>query len=230
MGRPDFAVTDLSQLGDRDLKFIIENFPEQGNSYEEIAQSLTDFPTTLESLLRSEYMYRHVCDQSRLLLNVSPFLLFNVLLRHALPDHRDAASRRLINYLANMLALFVRAERVYRIHPGDEQTHAYMVELIEEAQSADPKRRFLTYSHIGNYALFLTGMFPQWIEHRRRYKRRPVSERYYVDLGSAYFQQAAQHLMAREFKLDDVFLRLSMLFDYYRNSLNTLRQRFLHLN
>ncbi len=229
MGRPDFAITDLSGLAQGDLAFIIENFPQPGRSYEEIAQILDELPSTLESTLSSDYLFQQVCGRAQRLLAVSPFLLFNVLLRRTLTDHRAGPGRKVTNYLANMLALFVRTERLYRIEPYDRDTHEYLVEMMEEAREADARRQFLIYSHIGNYALFLTGLFPQWIDHRYRSKRRPIDAKYYVDMGSTHFHQAAAHGLARVYGLDDVFLRLSLRFEHYKSALNHIASRHLFI-
>lgn len=229
MGRPDFATTDLSGLAHGDLALIIESFPQPGRSYEAIAQILDELPSTLESTLSSDYLFQQVCGRAQRLLDVSPFLLFNVLLRRTLADHRSGPGRKVTNYLANMLALFVRTERLYRIEPYDQKTYEYLVEMIEEAQEAGARRQFLIHSHIGNYALFLTGLFPQWIDHRFRFKRRPVDAKYYVDMGSTHFHRAATHGLARDYGLEDVFLRLSLRFEHYKGALNQIASRYLFI-
>ena len=73
MQTPDFARTDLSQLVDKDLQFLIENFPKPGRSYEEIAQLIHHLPTTLESMLNSESLFSKIRDRSLLILEISPF-------------------------------------------------------------------------------------------------------------------------------------------------------------
>ncbi len=228
MERPDFARSDLDRLEDRDLRFIIENFPVPGRSYEEISQLVNSLPTTVESMLSSEYLFQKICQRSKVLLDISPFLLFSVLLRRSLNDHRTQSDRKIINYVANLLSIFITAERLYRVQPGDPERREYIVDLIGEAQHADTRRKFQIYSHIGNYSLFLTGLFPRWIEHRHRYGRRPVDMQYYVDFGRSYFQRAAEHPTARELALDEVFLRLALLFDSYKAALNRMSRDYLH--
>lgn len=228
MARPDFAHTELHRLEDRDLRFVIENFPVPGRSYEEISQLVNSLPTTVESMLSSDYLYEKVRDRGKLLLDISPFLLFSVLLRRTLSDHRTRNDRKIINYMANLLSIFIKADRLYRVQPGDPDAREYIVDLIEEAQRADGRRKFHIYSHIGNYSLFLTGLFPRWIEHRHRYGRRPVDIQYYVDFGRAYFRRAAEHPMARELALEEVFLRLALLFDSYKAGLNRMSRDYLH--
>lgn len=227
MNKPDFARTDLDRLEDRDLRFVIEQFPQPGRSYEEIAQIIHTLPNTLESLLNSEYLYKKFWDQHELILDISPFFFFNVLLRRCWQWDQSSQDRKIINYVANLLAIFIRTDRVYRVEPREAQTYEYLVELIEEAEKSDSRRQFLIYSHIGNYSLFLTGMFPQWIEYRHRFKQRPVNMQYYVDFGRSYFHLASMHKLAQEFGLDDIFLRLSMMFESYKGTLNNLSRNYL---
>lgn len=227
MNRPDFARTELDRLEDRDLRYLIEHFPQPGGSYEEIAQVIHTLPTTLESLLNSNYLYECLWDRRDVIVEVSPFLFFNVLLRRCWKGRPSATERKIINYLANLLSIFAKTDRLYRVQPRDHQTYEYLVELIAEAQTADSRRQFLIYSHIGNYSLFMTGLFPQWIESRHRFKRRPVTIQYYIDFGRSYFHQASGHKLAHQFGLDDVFLRLSMMFDAYKATLNHLARNYL---
>lgn len=223
MRKPDFVCTATDRLMESDLRFLIENMPSGGGSYAEIARLLETMPSTLESMLTSDYVYALIRDRRSRLLDISPFLLFGVLLRRNLDAPRSALERRVINYLANLLALFVRAERVYRVEEGADP-RAYVVALLQDLAEAEPRRQFVTYAHIGNYALWLTGLQAAWLEHRHRYGRRPVDTRYYESQGSAYFDRAAHHSLAREFGLEDVFRRLSMLFDHYRAALDRMRR------
>ncbi len=223
----DFANTSLQPLADRDLKFLMDNFPEPGRSYEEIAEVIHRLPNTMESMLDSEFVISKMLDQRTLLLDVSPFLLFSVLLRRSLANARTPRDRKVINYIANLLSLFVKTDRLYRVQQYDEQTYEYIVDMIEEAVHADSRRQFLVYSHIGNYALYLTGLFPEWIEYRHRYKKRPVDLKFFTESGRAYFERASTHPLAREYKLSDVFFRLAVMFDHYKNALNHMTRQYL---
>lgn len=222
MHHPDFAACPTAQLTERDLLFLFEHFPQPGVDAVEAVRRVHRMPSTLESLLDSEYVHRAMLDRSVAWLDVSPRLFFNVLLRHALPRTRTTEERRAINYLANMLALFVDAERVVRVEPGDERTYEYIVDLVTEAASVGPERQFLVHCHIGNYALFLSGLYARAIEHRHRYRRRPVSLDYYRQTGRSFYATAALNWRAQRFGLRDVFHQLSGRFDYYRGGLHRI--------
>ncbi|HKF93481.1 MAG TPA: hypothetical protein VKB53_09890 [Gammaproteobacteria bacterium] len=228
MTRPDFARSDLGNLAQGDFRFLLEHFPAPGQTYEDIAANIQSMPSTLESLLSSDYAFREIVNRRGLLLDVSPFLLFNVLLRRSLGKIRSAPERKAVNYIANVLALFVRADRLYRVQPNDPETKAYIVDMLAEAAEAVGARQFCIYAHVGNFALFLTGVFPAWIEHRHRYKRRPVDRGYYAQQGQTNYHHAAVHRLAREYGLDDVFMRLALDFDSYARALNYMAATWFH--
>lgn len=228
MKTPDFATTNLDKLGDGDLRFLIDNFPQPGRSYEQIASIIHGLPSTVESMIESQYVFQRIMDRRQILLDVSPFLLFNVLLRWTLHGRRTALDRKVINYLANLLSLFVKVDRLYRIQPGEPVTQEYIYEMLGEAINANGRRQFTIFAHIGNFTLFLTGMFPAWIDYRHRFKNRPVDRKFYEDQGRTYYHQAALHPLADEFRLKEVFFRLALGFDDYGKALNRMTNRYFH--
>lgn len=223
---PDFVSTSLEPLTDNDLRFLLERFPQPGRDYEEMAAVIERLPTTLESLIESDWVLKRILDRRELVLEISPFLFFSVVLRKAIGRPQGALERKVLNYVANVLSLFVHTDRLYRVQPGDAETKAYIVDLLQEAAESDSRWQFCIYTHIGNYALFLTGLYPQWIEYRHRYKRRPVDRSYYEEQGQIYFHQAAQHRLAREYQLEEVFLRLALDFRRYAQGLNRMADHY----
>jgi hypothetical protein len=178
-------------------------------------------------MLDAEHVHRRIFESRGDLLAISPFLLFSVLLRRCIGGPRTATDRAVINYLANLLSLFVRTDRVYRPDAGESASYEYFADLMAAAQQADERGSFLLHAHIGNYALYLTGLFPGWIEHRHRYKKRPLDARYYADMGRTGYRDAASSRLAKAFELDDIFLRLALMFDRYREWLNMLAREYL---
>lgn len=222
MHMPDFADAGTAQLTERDLLFLFEHFPQPGVDAVEVVRRLHEMPSTLESILDSDYVRQAVLDRRIAWLDVSPRLFFNVMLRHALPRQRTAEERRAIHYVANVLALFVDAGRLVRVEPGDERTYEYIVDLVTEAANTGPEREFMVHCHIGNYALFLSGLHARAIEHRHRFRRRPVSLDYYRQTGRSYYATAARNWRAQRYGLRDVFHQLSRRFDDYRGGLQRM--------
>lgn len=224
---PDIAARKLDRLADNDLRFLAQNFPQPVASYAEMARIFALLPSTLDSMLGAEYVHRRIFENRSELLAISPFLLFSVLLRRCIGGARTATDRAVINYLANLLSLFVRTDRVYRPEAADNRSYEYFADLTAEAARADEARRFLLHAHIGNYALYLSGIFADALEYRHRCQRRPVNARYVADMGRAGYRDAASNRLARAYELEDVFLRLAMTFDHYRERLGVLAREYL---
>ena len=227
MQAPDFAQSGAPPFDERDLRFLFEHFPVPGIDPTQAVQLVHERPTTLESLLESDFVYEAIRDQQTLWLEVSPRLFFDVLLRRALPGRRHAQERQTIHYLANLLGLFTRTERLYSVQPDEERRFQYLVDLVAEAAQAGPERGFVVHSHIGNYALFLAGICRDWIDARHRYKRRPVDLEYYCKMGSSYYFTASHHRMAERLGLREVFRDLAQRFHYYRDGLERMQSEFV---
>ena len=229
MHQPDFAQTSPRFLPNEDLAFILARFPGRTSDSETMATTLRDADSTLETMLDSGFVAEAVLENDDLLLDISPALLFQVLLRQTLNDRRSPIERQVVNYLANLLNLFVHSDRVERPIASQEISSAYLVELIETATRVTSPQRFEIEVHIGNYALFLAGIYGRWIEHRHRYHKRLVGTDFYRSFGRSYYHQAAAHPLAHRLGLHGVLTRLSEGFDHYVDALNELSRRYLHL-
>ena len=146
------------------------------------------------------------------------------MLRRAMPGPRDRLERQVIHYLANLLGLFSRTERVYRVQHGDDAHYEYLADLVREGLESGPERRFLVNAHIGNYALYLSGICAPWIEHRRDFKRRPISLEFYKRMGCSHYASAAGSAQAQQFGLGEVFRRLAERFEHFRVGLRQLAE------
>lgn len=224
---PDFAVTDATPLTRADVEFLLRHFPPAARRSDADNAGLDAVPATVESMLGSEYVARALLDNPRLGGDVSPFLLFSVLLRRAGERPVTRQQRQVVNYLANLLGLYTDTRRLHRLGPDEEAEYHYLYELAAAAAQGPPDQEFLAHAQLGNYALFLAGVFPDWIEHRHRYARRPVGRDYYVNLGRAHFRQAAASRQARLWRLDEVFSRLSAGFEWYAGALTRMTNEYL---
>jgi len=78
---------------------------------------------------------------------------------------------RLAGYVTNLLAEFARTDRLYRIHNAEGRRLEQVVEtLIEshpllDAGSFDRERA--VRKHVGDYTLFMTGLFPESVARQR---------------------------------------------------------------
>ena len=225
MQRPDFAVNALPQFDRKDLLFLFENFPVPGVDAVEAVRRIHEHPSTLESVLESRYLSEAMLAPDGRWLEISPRLFFNVLLRQNLRQRRDALDREVIHYLSNLLAQFSLGDRLYRLQPDDHCRFEYLADLVQEGVDAEPDRRFLIDAHIGNFALYLSGMCEPWIRHRQDYRRRPVPLRFYTAMGANHYAQAASSVQASRFGLRSVYQRLAQRFEYFRAGMRTMAQQ-----
>jgi len=147
-------------------------------------------------------------------------LFFYVLVRHGLCES-GIDDTRLSDYLGSLLLEFGLRDRAYRIAQHDDESRHYLVDLIADLSTARGQRAFLILAHLGNFSLWLAGVFPDYIAQRTARNGAP-GVRYYDELGARGFRMAAGHGMAREFDLDDIYASAAEAFPAIRGALNRL--------
>jgi hypothetical protein len=103
----------------------------------------------------------------------------------------------------------------------------YLSDLLLALKTASSYQTFLIRAHIGNYALFISGIFYESIESRSQ--RGAPSFSFYEDLGRASFHALATHDVARRFELCDLFEKLADHFHQCRLALNCLTDEFVNI-
>lgn len=225
MQSPDFAAVGPLNFAHKDLLFLFEHFPVAGIDPVEAVRRVHEQPLMLESILESRYVHDALMDSGAQCLDVSPQLFFDVMLRRAMPGQRDKLERQVIHYLANLLGLFTRTERVYQLQHGDKAHYEYLADLVREGYESGPERQFLVNAHIGNYALYLSGVCAPYVEYRRDYKRRPVSLEFYKRMGRSHYASAAGSAQAQQFGLREIFRRLAERFEYFRAGMRSMAEQ-----
>lgn len=148
-----------------------------------------------------------------------------VVVRHALL-HAGESDRMLADYAAALLLEFGLRERAHRVGEADDEVYDTLVELLEDAESGDATRSFLVRAHLGNYALWLSGIFPDWIAHRRAVRGGPDLE-YYEEMGKRGFRLAADHRLASQYGMATLFLTAAERFGLLRSALNEISDTML---
>jgi len=169
--------------------------------------ALLDDPRLLPALL-----------ESRLGMNVSLPLFCYVVVRCALRSAGEN-DRALADYVAAILLHFGARGRAERIAESDDQTYDTVSALLGEVDGSDARRTFLVRQHLGNYALWLCGLYPDLIE-QRRWRRGGPDLEYYEEMGRRGFQLAADHRIAQEHGLDALFREVADRFPRVRVALN----------
>lgn len=174
--------------------------------------SLLDDPRTLNAVLTGDH-------------HGSPALVFYLLVRHALLES-GLDDRTLADYIAAVLVEFGREDRAYRIESGDPDTFYYLVDLVAAMETADGRRRFLVRAHLGNFALWLGGIFPDHIT--ARVQRRGAPGLGYVEaLGASGYRMAAESRLAHQHGLRDLYRTAADIFPDLRVALNRISDRYL---
>jgi hypothetical protein len=161
----------------------------------------------------------------RTMLVPSEALFFYVLVRHTL---RQAGidDREMADYLAAMLLDFGRRDRAWRVDWHDDQRHHYLTDIVMDLEASEGERRFRVMVHLGNYALWLAGLFPDYIAARQLRKGGP-DVTYYDALGRRGFGLASDHALADRYGLDGVLRTASERFPSLRGALNGMSDRVL---
>lgn len=148
-----------------------------------------------------------------------------VVVRHALlrTGERD---RVLADYAAAILLHFGLRDRARKVADADDETYDTLAGLLEAAEGPDPRRAFLVRAHLGNYALWLSGMFPDHISYRQWRRGGPAIE-YFERLGRRGFQLASEHRLAQEHGLVLLFALAAERFPVLRVAFNRLSDALL---
>jgi hypothetical protein len=132
----------------------------------------------------------------------SASLLFYVLVRHSLLEVgiEDPA---VADYFAALLREFGLRNRSSRIDDADDQDHHYLVDILADLSAARGDRQFKVSVHLGNYALWLSGVFPERIA-AQRLRRGGPDVAYYESLGGRGYAEASEHQLAERSGLEEV--------------------------
>ncbi|MES2572240.1 MAG: hypothetical protein V4710_19570, partial [Verrucomicrobiota bacterium] len=95
-------------------------------------------------------------------------------------------------------------------------------------RNASPSQTFLIRAHVGNYSLFIAGIFHETVQ--RRFQRGGPDVGFYEEVGSANYKVIASHKVARNAALSDVYGQLGDGFHEMRLALNRLSATLLHLD
>src|SRR5207245_3369391 len=113
----------------------------------------------------------------------SPPLFTYVAVRHVLLA-AGIVDPELADYLAALLLEFGDHGRHAKIRPVDDASYHYLVDIVADLADEDDsdERGLLLRAHLGNYSLWLAGLFPDYIAARRTRAGGPELT-YYDELG-----------------------------------------------
>lgn len=154
-----------------------------------------------------------------------PELIVYVLVRQALLEG-GVDDRSLADYVASLVLRFGEGRRAFQSHEGSGEEHHYLADIVIRMQRVGPHDRFLLGTHLGNFSLWLAGLFPRFIEEREERRGAPPIT-YYECLGAGGFHQAAHSEEAAGLGLDTVLRAAAGHFRGVRIALNRISDRVL---
>ncbi len=193
----------------------------------------------LTELLSDEEMRDEILDHDLLFTNllssdglssVSPYFYFYILIRKAFIAHK-INDRRMSDYVAAMLAEYSTTKRAFSISNEHEKQYHFLTDIVSDTGEATSSfETFMLQSHLGNYALFMSGMFPDFIYRKATYGRTAPGFDYYEKMGSSGYHWASRHKYAEKYSLVEILAKLAQDFRAVRIALNTLVDEYLSID
>ena len=121
-------------------------------------------------------------------------------------------------YLANLLVDFTFVENLYRPGEEGERRGAYLIDLLQQANETGMPEKKSCYKHIGDFSLFMLGMFPEHIARRRN----ALPANYYSDFGRIGYKAAGQ--LESDSSRIGVYRKLAEEFETCVESLHMVRE------
>jgi hypothetical protein len=179
--------------------------------------ALLDDPRLLAGLL-----------ESRRAMQASYALFTYVVVRHAL-RRVGVDDRHLADYVASVMLNFGLRDRANRIGDADDQTYDTLAGISTDVETSDPQRSFLARAHLGNYALWFSGIFPDHIA-KLHWRRGAPDLEYYETMGRKGFELAASHRLAGQYGMANLYAAAADHFAMMRMALNDISDTLLFPN
>ncbi|MEO7458143.1 MAG: hypothetical protein ABIY52_17930 [Gemmatimonadaceae bacterium] len=158
-------------------------------------------------------------------INASLPLFAYVMVRHAL-QRLGEGDRALADYVAAVFLHFGMRDRAHRVGEADDQVYSTLADIAADLDDPDGQRSFLVRTHLGNYALWLSGLYPDYIEHRRWRRGGPDLD-YYEEMGRRGYRLAADHRLAENHGLATLYATAAERFGLLRAALNDVSDALL---
>jgi hypothetical protein len=214
-----------AQFAAEDIEFILSVLGAKIGTAECLIKLLSDEDS--RDLILDDEALLHALLERRGCLRVSSRFYFYILVRQVF-RRADLQDRAVADYVAEVLTAFARAERAHWAGPDQAISMDYFFEMLAALRQADDRTSFSIRVHIGNYSLFLSGVFPERIRFRAEARGFPGLS-YYEGLGRTQYRVASDHRLAHRYDLANVLNTLSERFGATRLALNDIAERLFSL-
>ena len=214
-----------AQFAAEDIDFILSVLGGKIGTAECLIKLLADEES--RDLILDDEALLHALLERRGCLKVSSRFYFYILVRNVF-RRSDIQDRTVADYVAEVLTEFVLSERSRCMIPGQPNALDYFFEMLSALRTADDRTSFYIRVHMGNYSLFLAGVFPDRIRFRCEAKGFP-DLKYYEEVGRTQYRVASDHRLAHRYDLTNIFSTLSERFGTTRQALNDIAERLFSL-
>ncbi len=214
-----------AQFANEDIEFILSVLGGKIGTAECLIKLLADEES--RDLILDDEALLHALLERGGCLRVTTRFYFYILVRHVF-RRSDIQDRKVADYVAEVLTEFARSERARCTLPGQTNGLDYFFEMLAALQKADERTSFYVRVHMGNYSLFLSGVFPERIRFRAEARGFP-NLKYYEGLGRTQYRVASDHRLAQRYELAGVLNTLSERFGTTRLALNDIAERLFSL-
>jgi hypothetical protein len=213
------------QFAAEDVDFILSVLGRRMGDADCLVRLLSD-EESRDLMLDDEALF-HALIERRGCLRVSSRFYFYILVRTVF-RRSGIQDRAVADYVAELLAEFAQAERGRCMIPGRPIPLDYFFEMLAALETADERTSFLIRAHMGNYSLFLSGVFPDRIRFRAEMRGFP-DVKYFEALGRTQYRVAGDHRLARRYELTPIFNTLAERFQTTRLALNDIADRLFSI-
>lgn len=139
------------------------------------------------------------------------------------------------SYVAHLLCEFAESDKLYKIRYSSGRVVTNLDHMIEDADpvtgpapsfDAERTRR----KHIGDYSLFIAGMFPEAAESNRRLRRNHPSRKELIHAGKESYYIVSQFNLCEYESEAMLFAKLSDIFEQCTQGLTLLRDDLARRN
>lgn len=208
-----------------DFDFVVRTLARSQTDHVSLVDLLSDHDTRDAVLDNPRVVDAILCNAGHL--RISSQFYFYVLARHVLRQ-AGITDRKLCDYVASLLETFSRISGMQAPHLLGEQGRQYICDMLIALTRVTPEQAFLLRAHVGNYSLFISGIFHE--NAQRRSLRGGPDVSFYEQVGRTNFGLVASHETARRCDLNHVYEELADRFREVRLALNQLSDRLLNLD
>jgi hypothetical protein len=158
--------------------------------------------------------------------------MFAGLAEHAFFSQLGVADPPLIDYLSGLMARFIHHDDVYRLRGASGRPLTELAEMVIEAERlpAGGIARRDYYRHIGDFALFWTGLFPEALERLRSRACKDALVSYTAQGKRGYLITSRLEEEHHHDAEAELFLRLSEQFEVCAVGLRKVREELDELH